>query len=277
MPELPEVEVIVRSLDKLVSDRKIIAAELLRTRLAPSDSPQQFNEKLKNSTVKSVHRRGKHILFDLDNARTLITHLRMSGRFILLPVEDDLPKFTHAILYFEDETRLVFKDQRHFGMMKIVETADLFETKELKKLAPEPFSDEFDPKYFRAVLKNSKRPLKLLLLDQTKVPGLGNIYASEALFLAKLNPQTRAGKVSAKKADILHEKIREVLRDAIAHISASGVNHERADKSYFKSGIGKSWCVYERENDPCINCKTPIVRIKQGGRSSYFCPRCQKK
>ena len=277
MPELPEVEVIVRSLDKLVSNRKIIAAELLRTRLAPADPPQKFAGKLKNSTIKRVHRRGKHILFDLDNGRTLITHLRMSGRFILLPVEDDLPKFTHAIFYFEDETRLVFKDQRHFGMMKIVETADLFETKELKKLAPEPFSDEFDPKYLRAVLKNSKRPLKLVLLDQTKVPGLGNIYASEALFLAKLNPQTRAGKVSAKKTDTLHEKIREVLRDAIAHISASGVNHERVDKSYFKSGMGKEWRVYEKENKPCVVCKTPIVRIKQGGRSSYFCPRCQKK
>ena len=277
MPELPEVEVIVRSLDKLVSNRKIIAAELLRERLAPFDSPSQFAEKLKNATIKSVDRRGKHILFDLDNARTLIVHLRMSGRFILLQIEDELPKFTHAVLYFEDETRLVFKDQRHFGFMRIAKTADLAETKELAKLAPEPFSDQFDAKYLRAVMKNSKRPLKLFLLDQTKVPGLGNIYASEALFLAKLNPKTLAGKVSAKKIKILHEKIREVLGAAIAHISASGVNHERADKSYFKSGIGKSWAVYERENKPCRACETPIVRIRQGGRSTYFCPRCQKK
>jgi formamidopyrimidine-DNA glycosylase len=161
-------------------------------------------------------------------------------------------------------------------MMKIVETADLLETKELKKLAPEPFSDEFNPKYLRTILKTSKRPLKLFLLDQTKVPGLGNIYASEALFLAKLNPKTRTDQISAKKVDLLFEKIREVLRDAIAHISASGVNHERADKSYFKSGIGKSWRVYDRENKPCEVCKTPILRIKQGGRSTYFCPRCQK-
>lgn len=276
MPELPEVEVIVQSLDKLITNRKIIVAELLRARLAPFDPPGEFAEKLKDSYVKRVHRRGKHILFELDNARTLITHLRMSGRFILMQVEDELPKFTHAIFYFEDETRLVFKDQRHFGFMRIVETGDLPETKELKKLAPEPFSDEFDVKYLRSILKNSKRPLKLFLLDQTKILGLGNIYASEALFLAKLNPQTPAGQVSAKKANVLHEKIREVLGDATAHIAASGVNHERADKSYFKSGIGKSWRVYEKENKPCVVCETPIRRIKQGGRSTYFCPKCQK-
>lgn len=276
MPELPEVEVIVRSLDKLVSNRKIIVAELLRARLAPSDPPQKFAEKLKDSTIKSVHRRGKHILFDLDNAQTLIVHLRMSGRFMLLPVESDLPKFAHAVLYFADETRLVFKDQRHFGLMKIVETADLPETKELKKLAPEPFSEEFDSKYLRSVFRNSKRPLKLFLLDQTRVLGLGNIYASEALFLAKLNPQTPAGKVSAKKADILFEKIREVLRLAIKNISASGVNHERIDESYFDSENENGWRVYDRENEPCINCKTPILRIRQGGRSTYFCPQCQK-
>jgi formamidopyrimidine-DNA glycosylase len=276
MPELPEVELVVRSLNKLVSRRKIIAAELLRARLAPLDPPDEFAKRLKDSTIRSVHRRGKHILFDLDNSQTLITHLRMSGRFMLLRVEHELPKFTHAIFYFEDETRLVFKDQRHFGLMKIVETANLYEAKELKKLAPEPFSDEFDPKYLRAVLKSSKRPLKIFLLDQTKVLGLGNIYASEALFRAKLNPQTPSDKVSAKKTSILHEKIREVLSEAIAHIAESGVNHENVDEGYFESESESGWHVYDRENESCVVCETPILRIKQGGRSTYFCPRCQK-
>ncbi len=277
MPELPEVELVTRSLDRLVSNRKIIAAELLRERLAPSNTPPEFAEKLKDSTITRVHRRGKHILFDLDNGRTLIAHLRMSGRFLLLPVESGLPKFTHAILYFSDEARLIFQDQRHFGMMKIVETAELYEAKELKKLAPEPFSNEFDTKYLRAVLKSSKRPLKLLLLDQTQVLGLGNIYASEALFLAKLHPQKSAAKVSAKKANVLHGKIRKILSEAIAHIEASGVNHENVDETYFNSENENGWRVYDRENEPCVNCETPIIRTKQGGRSTYFCPRCQKK
>ena len=157
MPELPEVELVAKSLNQLVKGRRIIAAELLRQRLAPDIAPESFAEKLKNSTVNFVHRRGKHILFDLDSAQTLIAHLRMSGRFMLVPLERELPKYTHAVFYLDDETRLVFQDQRHFGLMKIVETAELAATKELKDLAPEPFSADFTAKYLRETLAKSKR------------------------------------------------------------------------------------------------------------------------
>ena len=276
MPELPEVELVVRSLEKLVSKRRIIIAELLRERLAPANPPAEFAEKLQNAQINFVHRRGKHILFDLDNGSTLIAHLRMSGRFMLLPVERELPKYSHAVFYFGDETRLVFQDQRHFGFMKIVETANLYEAKELKKLAPEPFGADFTPAYFRKVLKTSKKSLKEFLLDQTKVLGLGNIYANEAMFLAKINPQTAANKVSAKKADLLHEKSREVLRESIAHGSTLNADPENIDGSYYGGGYESHWLVYDRENDPCVVCETPIKRIIQGGRSTYFCPKCQK-
>lgn len=277
MPELPEVELVAKSLDKLVSRRKIIIAELLRERLAPENPPADFAVKLKDSTIMRVHRRGKHVLFDLHNGNTLITHLRMSGRFMLLPVERELPKYSHAVFYFEDETRLVFQDQRHFGLMKIVETEKLFEAKEIKKLAPEPFSDEFNIRYFRAVLKTSKRNLKEFLLDQTKVLGLGNIYVSEALFLARVNPQIPANRLSARKADVLFEKIRAVLAESIAHGSTLNVNPENIDGSYYGGGYKERWRVYDREKEPCATCETPIVRLIQGGRSSYFCPKCQKK
>ncbi len=276
MPELPEVELVVKSLDKLVKNRKILIAELLRERLAPDTPPSEFAEKLNNATINFVHRRGKHILFDLDNGNTLLVHLRMSGRFLLLPVERELPKFTHAIFYFEDETRLVFSDQRHFGFMKIVKTARLSEAKELKKLAPEPFSEDFNLKYFRTILKTSKKNLKEFLLDQTKVLGLGNIYASEAMFLGKVNPQISADKLSAKKAGVLFEKIREVLRESIAHGSTLNVNPENIDGSYYGGGYESSWRVYDRENEPCVACGTSIERLKQGGRSTYFCPKCQR-
>ncbi|CAN5144090.1 DNA-formamidopyrimidine glycosylase [soil metagenome] len=276
MPELPEVELVVKSLDKLVKNCKILSAELLRERLAPNTPPSEFAEKLNNATINFVHRRGKHILFDLDNGRTLLVHLRMSGRFRLLPIERELPKFTHAIFYFEDEMRLVFSDQRHFGFMKIVETAQLSEAKEIKKLAPEPFSEDFNLKYFRTILKTSKKNLKEILLDQTKVSGLGNIYASEAMFLAKVNPQVSADKLSAKKAEVLFEKIREVLRESIAHGSTLNVNPENIDGSYYGGGYESSWRVYDRENEPCVVCGTEIKRLKQGGRSTYFCPKCQK-
>ena len=277
MPELPEVELVAKALDRLVKNRKIIAAELLRERLAPENPPEDFAEKLKNAAITRVHRRGKHILFDLDNGSTLLTHLRMTGRFLLLPVERELPKYSHAVFYFEDETRLIFNDQRHFGLMKIIKTDRLHEAKEIKKLAPEPFSENFNPKYFRDGLKTSKRSLKEFLLDQTKVLGLGNIYAAEAMFLARVNPQTPADQVSARKATVLFEKIREVLAESIAHGSTLNVNPENIDGSYYGGGYENHWRVYDRENQPCINCEKPIARLRQAGRSTYFCPRCQRK
>jgi formamidopyrimidine-DNA glycosylase len=277
MPELPEVELVTKSLDSLVKGRRIIAAELLRERLAPENPPAEFAARLGSALINFVHRRGKHILFDLDSADTLITHLRMSGRFMLLPIERDLPKYSHAVFYFEDEIRLVFQDQRHFGLMKIVETANLHESKEIKKLAPEPFSDDFHTKYFRDVLKTSKKSLKEFLLDQTKVLGLGNIYASEALFLARVNPQTPANRLSARRANVLFEKIRDVLNESIAHGSTLNVDPENIDGSYYGGGFQDRWRVYDRENEPCAECEKPVKRIVQGGRSTYFCPGCQQK
>jgi len=277
MPELPEVELVTKSLDSLVKGRKILVAELLRERLAPQNPPAEFAERLRGATINFVRRRGKHILFDLDNGETLIAHLRMSGRFMLLPLERELPKYTHAVLYFEDEMRLIFQDQRHFGFMKIVKTAQLFESKELKKLAPEPFSEDFNAAYFRAVLKTSKKNIKEFLLDQTKVLGLGNIYASEALFLAKISPKIAAHEISARKANVLFEKIRAVLAESIAHGSTLNVDPENIDGSYYGGGYENEWRVYDREKEPCVNCATPLERIVQGGRSTYFCPRCQRK
>ena len=276
MPELPEVELVAQSLNELVAGRTIIAAELLRERLAPFNSVADFAERLSNSKITSVNRRGKHILFDLDNGQTLIAHLRMSGRFMLLPTDRENPKYTHAAFYFADDSRLVFQDQRHFGFMRVVETENLFETKELKSLAPEPFSDDFTPKYFRETLKTSKRSLKEFLLDQTKVTGLGNIYASEAMFLARVNPNISADKISTRKANILFKKIREVLQESIRHGSTLNINPENIDGSYYGGGYESHWRVYDREGENCTNCAGKIKRIAQGGRSTYFCPKCQK-
>lgn len=277
MPELPEVELVAKSLGKLVGGRTIIASELLRDRLAPDSIPAEFVRKLKDSQIKSVSRRGKHILFELSNLNTLIVHLRMSGRFMLLPIERELPKFTHAIFYFEDESRLIFNDQRHFGFMKIVETASLDQAKEIRKLAPEPFSAEFSTKYFRDALASSARTIKELLLDQTKITGLGNIYAAEVLFLARVNPEVPANRVSAIKANRLHRFVKEVLAESIENGSTINVDPENIDGGFYDGGFEGRWRVYDREGEPCINCDTKIRRIKQSGRSSYFCPKCQKR
>ena len=211
MPELPEVELISRSLNSLVAGRTIRSATLLRQRLAPHTSPEVFAEKLTAAKINFVHRRGKHILFDLTGKQTLMVHLKMSGRFSLRADEEIDPKFTHAVFYLENGEKLVFDDQRHFGYMRFSATDDLPQTKELSKLAPEPFSDEFSPGYLFDACRSSRRSLKEVLLDQTKVCGLGNIYACEAMFLAGVDPRKAASKISKAKAAELHGRIQEVL------------------------------------------------------------------
>lgn len=276
MPELPEVELISRSLNTIVKGRTIKTAELIRQRLAPDILAADFALRLLDTTINFVHRRGKHILFDLTNGKTLIVHLRMSGRFSLLQAESENPKFTHAVFHLGEE-RLVFDDQRHFGLMKIVATDHLYETKELKKLAPEPFSDEFSTKYFADILKASKRPLKEFLLDQTKVCGLGNIYACEAMFAAGIDPRKEANKLSRQSIIRLRVSIRAVLTEAVRHSANRTVDPENLEGSYFSGLDDAGWFVYGRENEPCKNCKTPIFRLKQGGRSTYYCRKCQRK
>ncbi len=277
MPELPEVELVARALDKLITNRRIVAAEALRARLLPGSTPEEFAAQLRGARIESVKRRGKHILVHLDNELVLVVHLRMSGRFLYLPLDALLPKFTHAIFYLDNEYRLVFSDQRHFGMMKIVHATALHEAKELRDLAPEPFSEEFTPAYLRATLARSRRTLKETLLDQTKVTGLGNIYAAEAMFLARVNPFTVAAGFSKRRVPKLHRAIIDVLAESINHGSTLNVDPENIDGSYYGGEYEGHWRVYDREGEPCPDCRATIKRIAQAGRSTYFCPRCQRR
>lgn len=276
MPELPEVESVARALQTLVAGRTIARAELRRAKLAPDSTAQGFARQLKGRTIDHIHRRGKHILIDLSGCRTLIVHLRMSGRFLLLAEEIEDPKFAHAVLHFTDGTRLVFDDQRHFGLMKIVNTAELADAKELRKLAPEPFSHDFSVEYLTRISRASRRTLKEFLIDQTKVTGLGNIYACEAMFVAGVHPAIRAHKLSRSRLARLHECIVATLSEAIAYAENIVPDPEDLEGGYF-SGSNGGWLVYDREGEPCRNCGNTIVRITQGGRSTYFCKTCQKR
>lgn len=278
MPELPEVETVARSLDSLVSGRTIAKAELRRERLAPAHTPDVFSVLLSGRRINGVTRRGKHILFDLSEGQTLIVHLRMSGRFSLLGPDDADPKFTHAVFYLDDtDERLVFDDQRHFGFMRVVPTDELLTTKELVKLAPEPFSNEFSVEYFHTILKRSKRSLKEVLIDQTKVTGVGNIYASEALFIAGIHPAMRSERLSRPRAIRLREAVIAVLQAAVNHASGRTMDPKDLEGNYFSAGDDRDWNVYDREGEACRNCNSAIVRLKQGGRSTYFCRKCQRR
>ncbi|HEX7998466.1 MAG TPA: bifunctional DNA-formamidopyrimidine glycosylase/DNA-(apurinic or apyrimidinic site) lyase [Pyrinomonadaceae bacterium] len=277
MPELPEVELVARALSKLIKRRRILAAELLRAGLAPETAPSRFARLLRGRRVESIARRGKHILIRLEGALVLVVHLRMTGRFLYLPPGVALPKHTHAVFHLDNGRRLVFTDQRHFAMMKLIQEADLSGTKELRALAPEPFSDDFTVDYLHSALLRSRRTLKETLLDQRRVVGLGNIYAAEAMHIARINPFATANALSRRRIGPLHKAILAVLSEAIAHGSTMNVNPEDIEGSYYSGGYEGHWRVYDREGEPCPACRTLVRRIMHAGRSTFFCPRCQRR
>ena len=277
MPELPEVELVARALDRLISSRRIIMAKLLHPAIAPETTPRGFARSLRGRQVEGVGRRGKLIVFAFAGGPFLLTHLRMTGRFLMLPPEAQLPKHTHAVFYLDDERRLVFNDQRRFGRMRVVRAEELPYVRQLRTLAPEPFSSEFTPAYLRDVFARTRRALKEVLLDQTKVTGLGNIYAAEAMFMACVHPQTQAARLAPRHLPRLHSAIIQVLDESLAHGSTLNVDPEDIEGSYYGGGYQRRWRVYDRAGEPCHNCGTAIRRIVQANRSTYFCPRCQRK
>ena len=277
MPELPEVEHVVRALRRAIVGRQIVASQIKLPKLITPLKPAQFNRKIKGVRIEAINRRGKFILIELNSDRVLAVHLRMTGKFLYLNAEDDLPKHSHAIFYLDNERRLIFRDQRQFGVMKLVARARLAKTKGIRELAPEPLSDDFSPAYLRDIIARSRRSLKTLLLDQTKVLGLGNIYAAEALFRAGINPFKVGAQLSSPRVKRLHQAIREVLSDAITDSSTSRINLEHPSGFSYGEAFERFWQVYEREGEPCFKCGARIRRIAHGGRSTYWCPRCQRR
>ncbi len=201
----------------------------------------------------------------------------MTGKFLYLNADDELPKHSQAIFYLDNDRRLVFRDQRQFGVMKLVGSGDISRTKGIRELAPEPFGEEFGFDYLKSILKKSRRSLKTLLLDQTKILGLGNIYAAEALFRARINPFKTAAQLSSARIERLHQSILEVLSDAITDSSTSRINLEQPDGFSYGEAFERFWRVYEREGEPCFKCGAKIRREVHGGRSTYWCPRCQRR
>ena len=277
MPELPEVEHVVRALRRAVLGRQIVATEIHLPKLISPAAPSAFKARLKGSRISGLGRRGKFILIELDSGKVLVVHLRMTGKFLVLTPDESLPRHVHAVFYLDDERRLVFRDQRQFGVMKLVANSRLSKTKGISELAPEPFSDDFSVAYLKQTLSRSRRTLKTLLLDQTRVLGLGNIYAAEALFRAGINPFKTASKLSARRVEHLHQAIRDVLRAAVSGRSTSRINLENPNGFSYGEAFGRVWQVYEREGEPCFKCGTRIRRMVHGGRSTYWCPRCQRR
>ena len=281
MPELPEVETVRRGLLPAMEGRLIARAQLNRPDLR-WPLPEGMAERLTGARVVQLRRRSKYILADLDRGESLLIHLGMSGRMLVSGVmlggfhlDHPAPqKHDHVVLEMEGGARVTFNDARRFGAMDLVRTDREAAHWLLAGLGPEPFGNDFHEDYLTERLKGRATPIKAALLDQRIVAGLGNIYVSEVLFRAGIDPRRQAGRIAAKRIAGLVPIIRDVLAEAIEAGGSSLRDHRQADGElgYFQH----SFRVYDREDEPCPVCGTPIRRIVQSGRSSFFCPTCQK-
>ena len=283
MPELPEVETVRRGLAPVMEGQVIAQAQVNRPDLR-WPFPPLMAERLTGRRVMALRRRSKYILADLDSGETLLIHLGMSGR--MLVSGDPLGRFVHdhpaaekhdhVVLDMANGARITFNDPRRFGAMDLLDTATAENHKLLAVIGPEPLGNDFNEPYLVAALKGRNTPVKSALLDQRIVAGLGNIYVCEALFRARISPRRKAGQIAAARVAGMVPIIRQVLAEAIEAGGSSLRDFRQADGElgYFQH----SFRVYDREDAPCPTpgCDGTVRRIVQSGRSSYYCPRCQK-
>lgn len=276
MPELPEVETVRRGLLPVLEGRVIVRAEARRPDLR-WPLPPDLVQVLTGARVTALRRRSKYILADLDREVSLLLHLGMSGRLLIEGQSDVafhrdpaiLPRHDHVVITTDQGVTVTLNDARRFGMVDLVRGPHPL----LEKLGPEPLSDDFSATVLATAFHNRRAPVKSALLDQRIVAGLGNIYVSEALFRAGIDPRRAAGQIEADRIAALAGHIRDVLAEAIEAGGSSLRDHRQTngELGYFQH----SFRVYDREGTPCLNCAAPIRRIVQSGRSSFYCPACQ--
>lgn len=280
MPELPEVETVLRGLNQLTLNQEITGGDvLLKRAIAYPFSVDQFLTSIKGSAIATWHRRGKYLLAELTSSPPngwLGVHLRMTGQLLWLHQDEPLHKHTRVRLFFRDERELRFVDQRTFGQMWWVPPGVAPQTiiTGLGKLAVDPFSPEFTVDYLASKLRNRRRPIKTALLDQSVVAGLGNIYADEALFLSGVLPETLCTDLQPEQIERLRSCIIQVLE---ASIEAGGTTFSNFLNVKGINGNygGVAW-VYNRAGEPCRVCGTAIARTRLAGRSSHYCIQCQR-
>lgn len=287
MPELPEVETVRRGLAPALEGRVLTQVEARRPDLR-FPLPDRFVQRLTGARVLRLGRRAKYLLADLDTGETLISHLGMSGRFTILAdggaakpgdfyfAAPPDPTHTHIVLETDASVRVEYNDPRRFGFMDIVETAALESSKHFAGMGPEPLSNAFSPAHLEHAFANKKQNVKATLLDQRTVAGLGNIYVCEALHRSAISPTRAAGRIGAKRLPALTAAIRDVLSEAIVSGGSTLRDYAAADGAlgYFQHAFK----VYDREGEACPTpaCTGVIKRIVQSGRSTFFCPRCQR-
>jgi formamidopyrimidine-DNA glycosylase len=277
MPELPEVESLRRILARSAVGRTVVMARVKETRLRRMVAPD-FAVTIAGRTIEAIGRRAKYLMIELSGDCLMMVHLGMSGSLTHRRGDFDGepfdPRHDHVEFTFDDGSRLVYNDPRRFGLLKLVARAEVESIVELKGLGPEPFADEFNADYLWRVSRGRKAAIKNLLMDQRVVAGVGNIYASEILFRARVRPSRRAGRVTRAEVERIARITAEVLREAIGSRGTTfrSYRDSRGQPGRFASKLR----VYDREGKPCLECATPIRAIVIGQRSSFYCPHCQK-
>lgn len=270
MPELPEVETVKNTLKKQILNRKILLSNVYWDNIIAYPEVSVFKEKIKNQKINDILRRGKWLMFELDDY-FLLSHLRMEGKYFIRNKDDEKNKHEHVTFLFDDDSELRYHDTRKFGKMYLLDKDMVYDVKPLNELGLEPWDKNLNYKYLK--LKFNKKSVKTLLLDQSIITGIGNIYADEVLFLSKIHPEKSGDKLSEKNLEDIIKYTKVVLERAI-EFGGTTV------KSYTSSeGVHGSFQneLLVHTKSVCPNCNSEILKIIVGGRGTYYCPKCQKR
>jgi formamidopyrimidine-DNA glycosylase len=275
VPELPEVETIRRQLVPRVAGRTIVEAEVFDPLWCAPRASEDVEADLRGERISSLGRRGKYLLMELEDERFLVMHLRMTGNLLWVPGPDDVAGRPHlrVRLVLDDGNRLLFVDLRRFGTGLVIDGRARLDEYLAERVGPEPLEPDFTPEVLAGAARGRKAPVKAFLLDQRRVAGVGNIYADEALFRARIHPLRPAGKLRRPELERLHGAIVEALEAGIARQGAS-IDRYR-DSNGARGSMQDEFLVYSREGEACVRCGRPIVKMVTAGRGTYVCRHCQ--
>lgn len=273
MPELPEVETVRRTLEQLVLGKEIKEVFVFWPKIVKKPEPvEQFQDALRGQMIRSIGRRGKFLIFTLDDY-SMVSHLRMEGKYMLYKKEEPYDKHTHVIFSFTDGTELRYRDVRKFGTMHLFAKGQELTSLPLVNLGPEPLDADFTVEYLAGRLGKTNRKIKPVLLDQNIVVGIGNIYVDESLFRAGIHPERLASSLTRAEIEKLHQEIGATLSEAV---EKGGSTIRSYINSQGKIGMFQlELYVYGRKGEPCKKCGTPLQKLVVGGRGTHICPTCQ--
>ena len=272
MPEIAEVETVRNTLKNMILNKPIKSVNVIYPKMLDSNLDELVSI-LPGKSFKDIKRIGKWLIFDL-GSHYLLSHLRMEGKFFVKKHDEEINKHEHIIITFSDNTDLRYHDTRKFGRMKLIKKEELFKTPEITKQGIEPISDKLTSKYLYNKIHSKNIPIKTILLDQSIVSGLGNIYADEVLFASHINPLKKGKDITLSDCENIKDSAKKIIAEAIKY---GGTTIKSYTSSLGVTGRFQQFLmVHKKEGEHCQICSTPIVKIKVGGRSTYYCPNCQK-